>query len=184
MGRNVRLILGALFPQTRLAALAESQQLWSDLVDRFDSKHPASHWDVNEYGRPFPDFLGGLARTGAVPDFLEEVADYEWICFAVGVESDEGVRGIGINRTLYVREYDHDVPSFVKSAKQGRPTPGSCIVVVYRSPEDQRARFLRPSAAELCFIAARQSSATPDTLSPEALASAEQRLIALGVIPA
>jgi hypothetical protein len=183
MRRNVRLLLGALYPHTRRAALGESPELWSNLVDRFDASHPASHWDVNEFGRPFPDFLGELARAGEVPACLEELADYEWICFAVGVEPDENVRGLGLDRTLYVREYDHDVPSFVKKEETGLPRAGSSVVIVYRSPEDKRARFLRPTPVELCVIARRQGTEPPDTLSREALAAAEQKLVSLGVIP-
>lgn len=184
MQRNVRLLLAALYPQTRRAALGEAPALWSELVDRFDASHPASSWNVNEYGRPFPDFLGELARAGELPAYLEEVADYEWICFAVGVEPDENVRGLGLDRTLYVREYDHDIPTFVKKEEPGRPRPGSSVVMVYRSPEDKRARFLRPTPLELCVLARRQGSEPPDTLSRDALAAAEQKLVALGVIPA
>lgn len=181
MQRNVRHILQQLFPATRRAIVSLGAKPWESVTERFEQAHSLTHWDPNELGASFPSFVAGLAAIGELPPHAEEVADFEWLCFVVTYSADESE--IGLDSRLHVREYEHDIPSFVLDSDLTKPEAGTTPVLIFRSPTDHRAHYRRPLVTDLAAIAGRLRGEPSRAFTPEALADADRRLVDLGVLP-
>ena len=119
--RDTAWILGGLFPATRAACDLHQAGLWDDLVARYSREHYPVHWDPNPFGAQFAEYIEALAESGEpIPSYLYETADYEWISYATGVAPDlspADAEDIGLDRTLFVRHYAHNIPQFACRAE-------------------------------------------------------------------
>jgi len=190
--RNVALILGQLHGATRTAAERYRPGLWSELIDEYARAHPPDHYDPSRFGAHLSAFLAARRQGGAsLPAYLEEVADYQWCCYSVGVaRSTPCGADIGLERTLFVRQYDHEIPAFVRAALAEpadplEPKPGVTTVLVYRHPETLRAKAYYPSPLGLAVIGRFAGRAVPlDGIDAARIAAAERELRKAGVLPA
>jgi hypothetical protein len=183
--RDVASILHALFPITRAALRANAPGLWGTWVAAYEAEHPAQHYEPNEFGRHFPDFVRVRAASDdGAPRYLHELSDYEWTCHAVGVAISLAPE----DTELVIRHYDHDIPALVNgftAARWVEPQTGPVVVTVYPDPTTRYARVYRPTANDLLAIARRFGSVARSEVSVDALAldAAEQALIERGVLP-
>jgi len=195
--KNLRFALDDVYPVTRRACDALGPALWDDLVAAFLEAHPPRHADPNRCGDGWAAFLSQRRAAGAdQPIFLEEIADYERICFHALTE-----RVPGPERTLFVRRYEHDVPAYAletdgEDARAARAAGASgtvpkampVTVIVYRSTVTLKVRFLHPSRAQLFALARCQGELDPDLqaragLTDEELDIGEHELRERGVLP-
>lgn len=168
-------VLESLYPATRRAASATRHGLWAALLDRFESARPATHFLPSLLGQPFPGFLRALALTGAAPDYLAQVADFEWLCFALA-----GTRRGAASWSLC--DYRYDVVEYVADQGPERPQSRELTIVVYRSLRDGSVRILRPNTAER-FVLEPRAAKPPAEPTARSITAAERRLVRLGVLP-
>ena len=121
MERNATAILSSLFPATRAAFIRWAPGQWLRVAASYERAHPATSYEPNEFGRQFPDFLGGARRAGEpLLAALEEIADYEWALYALGA----GVRVDGdaaLPAERYaLRYYELDTPRTVRELADER----------------------------------------------------------------
>lgn len=157
-----------------------------DLVFAFAQAHPPQHWDPNMFLEPFAGFLSERrAAEGATrfPAYLEEIADLCFLRYRVML-SDFGP-GVGLDETLFVRHYHHDVIGFVREVDEAKgtatfPSAGEQTVVVCRSRSDQRRREFVATPADMSALAVRLGLAPTST--PEDTRQAEIALCKAGVL--
>ena len=191
MKRNVALILGQLHAATRTAAERYRPGLWTELTYDYVRVHPPDHYDPGRFGQHFSAFLSARRLDGAdFPAYLEEVADYQWCGYAAGVATTTPTRDdIGLERTLFVRQYDHEVPAFVRavvsdSQPPARPKLGQTTVLIYRHPETLRAKVYYPSPLGLAVIGRCAGSAVSlDGINARRIEGVERELERVGVLP-
>ena len=85
---------------------------WQALRQRFFTKHPPQHWELNASMAPFPKFL----EAQRLKKFVKELADYEWQDLKIfidraGVHKDLGVT----NPTAVVSVYQHQIFYWVEA---------------------------------------------------------------------
>jgi len=194
MERNAAHLLSALFPATRAAVIEHLPGCWLSWVADYARTTECAHWNPNEWGRAFPDFIAELALMDeTLPAAIVELADYEWLNYAIGAGVDpERANGSTSEPPSYaVRQYDFDVPRLAREQRRGASwstsQPSPVIVIVYRDPETEHARVYYPSRAALLVLADRAMLAVGRfgfECSPEELRSAEEELSASGVLGA
>jgi hypothetical protein len=188
--RNVYSILRKLHPATLNAANRIRPGLWNDIVEAFVQAAPPAHFDPNQFGEGLSAFLAQRReRDPELPSYLEEIADYQWLFYWVGVAPFTPTRSdVGVERTLFVRQYDHDVPSFVRQIRSNPEAPlperRLTTLLVYRDPPTQRAKLFHPTALGLMALARLDGkNMTSDQVTSAMLDGAEQELRQHGVIP-
>src|SRR5207244_6812668 len=102
----------------------------------------------------------------------------EW---AVGVADFEpSADDPGLDRTIQVRHYSHDVPRFVTDLREGKfphaPTEEPRAVIIYRDVATQGARSFFPTPLGLAALARRagRTLAIPDGMLPAVEAAAAE----------
>jgi hypothetical protein len=195
VARQRALLLSSLFPGVRSLAQQLDAGLWEELVDAFSAEHPPTHWDPNRFGEPFGDFIAARREKGAkLPAYLEELADYYWVEYHVMVAPrptpDDGV---GLDHTLCVRHYTHDVRGFALAFSRGESPPPpearSQPLVLCRSRTTEQLFVLHATAAAFAVLGRRTG---PDPLAgrvlpgldPATLQAVERELVAWGVLAA
>ncbi len=187
--RNRFIALRQLCPSVRHAALALGPKVWEDLVTRYATTHPPDNPDPNRFAARLSDFIAAeRAAGGAFPVYLEELADFEFTEWAVGVADFEpSADDPGLDRTIHVRHYSHDVPRFVTDLREGKsphaPTAEPRAVIIYRDVATQWARSFFPTPLGLAALARRAGRplAIPDAMLP-AIEVAETELERHGIL--
>jgi hypothetical protein len=190
LARRTRfLALRDVCPAFRQAALDLDEPMWVEIVERYASRYPPTHPDPNRFGEGLADFVAVERGLGLkVPAYLEEIADYEYSLWAVGIDDLEpSALDIGFDRTIRVRHYVHDVASHVAefhaSGSPRPPVAQSCAVLIYRDLRTQLPRTFFPSALALIVLACRLGKPIAhDDLDEAALLAAERELIEHGVL--
>lgn len=183
------IVIRDVFPGLR--HLARSLGVWGDLVHDFFAAHPPSDADPQVAGAQLSEFIEGW-RSADLPSSLEEVADFEYCSWTVGVDLFEPTADDpGLDRTLFVRHYEHDVPRFVGAvhadgdAAPSAPEPKGTAVVIHRHPRDLFPRTFFPSPLGMLALARRLGHPVevPAGVPPEALENAYRELEEHGVVP-
>lgn len=128
------------FVETRAFVLAQpgGEARWQALVDGYFRAHPMSHFELNQNGEHFPEYLRALSEADPhrVPPFLAELADLDWWEWVVLVapddpsedpaepepdhEPDDGPLRIGA--TVEVRTYEHELLDWLDTPRESRPS--------------------------------------------------------------
>lgn len=181
-------LLDALFPGVARAANAHRRGLWGALADGYTSAHPPRHWEPNAFGAHLADYLEALAlREAAVPRYLAEIADLEYLEWLVTVAPRTSEVPLG-DETMHVRRYEHDVVAYLEHAFVGcgparPPREAPTTIVVCRTRTTDERFLLRVSAAALAAIARRAGEVVPAGAPPEAwIDAAERELVGWGVL--
>ncbi|MGE0325064.1 MAG: hypothetical protein AB7K71_38640 [Polyangiaceae bacterium] len=190
--RSRLLLLRQLFPVLRHATqqLAEQSQAvgertitWRELMLGYVATHPPTHYDPNRLGEGLADYLHGL--EGAHP-FLEELADFEYCLWAVGVSPHEPTaQDPGLDRTLFVRLYDHDLANYVARVREGTPAQIShqqTHVLIHRDLHTGHPSHFLPTPLGLAALAQRLGAQQRLIDDNAALLDAERQLETHGVL--
>lgn len=152
---------------------------WNGLVDEYLRTHVPTHWEPNHFCEGFVEYLGAHA---GLPPYLEELADYSWIRFKASIAEPSG-NDVGMNRSLFVRRYAHDVLAFASEEQEaGRrtvpPRQVASTLLVFWSRTQHRVLVMRPSQDMLVAIKRRHDG--------EAFESdkADAELVAIGALGA
>lgn len=187
--RQRRDVLDALFPAVSRACREIRAGLWDELTSAFTRQHPPTHWEPNRFGAAFSDFLADRREADAsLPAYLEELADYAFVRFAVSV-AVEPSDGVGLDASLFVRRYEHDVVALtraVDSAGATASTAAPCTLIVAWSHTSHAVIELSPSLAILAAIGRRLGDARaqerPDAPAEADVDAADRELVVRGVL--
>lgn len=176
-------------PALRHAALALGPKLWEELVLSYTAAHPPDHPDPNRFAARLSDFIAAERTAGrSFPSYLEELADFEFTEWLVGVADFEPTPyDPGLDRTIFVRHYSHDVPGIVTGFRDGKSLQALAeeprAVVIYRDASTQWARSFFPTPLDLAALARRAGRplAIPDAMLP-AIEAAEAELERHGIL--
>jgi hypothetical protein len=188
--RQRRGILDGLFPAVHAACDLAQSHLWDELARDYTRFYPPQHWEPNHFGDALSDFLAARREAGAaLPPYLEEIADYEYVRFAAGICDVPDGDDLALERGTFVRLYDHDVLSFVEQVGRSAPRPAPAPpakaptpVLVGWSITQHRVLTLRPSGAALAAIARRAGRTIPGGIDSRAVDGAERHLISIGIL--
>ena len=188
--RDTAWIIGGLFPATRSACDLHQAGLWEDLVTRYSREYHPLHWDPNPFGAQFAEYIEARAESGEpIPSYLYETADYEWISYATGVAPDlspANAEDIGLDRTLFVRHYAHNIPQFACRAEGSDSAAAPeepCTVLVYRHVHTLASRYFYPNKLGLLALARRNGKTVfSSEVSEVDVDAAEQQLVELGIL--
>lgn len=133
----------SLFSATRQAIVdGLGEPAWDELVERYFVAHPMHHFELNQNGEHFPQFLAErLADPEAteLPPFVAELADFEWWEWQVRVapdDQDEEESGpLRLAGTVDLRPYHHDFVAWLDSepdARAATPEAGDTLVLFFR----------------------------------------------------
>ncbi len=189
--RNRFIALRQLCPAARQAALALTPPAWEGLVLRYTAQHQPSHPDPNRFAEQLSDFIAAEREGGRpLPVYLEEIVDFEFTEWLVGVlDFEPTLADPGLDRTVHVRHYSHDIAAFVADFRAGTakpaPTPQDRAVLIYRDVRTQWARSFFPTPLGLAALARRagRNLAIPDEMAA-ALDDAERELERHGILVA
>ncbi len=205
MTRNVNLILSSLYPTVRRLCELQSETLFFELAAEYDRDHPAAHFEPNQFGRHFAEFLQGRSGEFGLPPFYEDVADYEWCLYAIGIsttfveplgyqELQVGQASVDTTFTenpFVVRQYECDVIDVVRRCHAGEADlkfgEVPCSVVLYRDANRGTGRAFKATTVDLIALARRTNPEfqTPSELSEsDLLTEAEERLERRGLFVA
>lgn len=187
MERNAFKLLREIFPSVRAALVSEDPGRWRTVVQEFAAAHPCGHWNPNEFGAPFPEYLRQAAGRGEVPDLVAELADYHLVQYRVSVAPAATESDDGWDRTLFIRQYTHPVAAYAAAVERGPgpvalPSPQPTIVLVYRAKD--RVHWLHPTPPQLAALARRRGLELPlplAQLDPTAVEEADGQLVGYGV---
>lgn len=188
--RSRFLALRQLCPALRHCALSLEPPIWEELVVRYARAHPPDDPDPNRFGAKLADFLDAWGREDSrIPAYFAEVADFEYSEWAVGIEDFEpSSADVGLDRTIHVRYYAHDVARFVFGFRSGttaaRPDATPTAVIIHRDLRSSLPRVFFPTALGLHVLGLRCGRGlAPGRFADEATLQAERDLETHGVLP-
>jgi hypothetical protein len=143
------------------AAVCQSagEAAWESLVERYFVAHPMHHFELNQNGEHFPEFLSGLCASGELPAFLAELADFEWCEWLTDSQPDaddgEDAGPLRLHKTVDLRPYSYDLVAWIDDDERepAAPGPGECVVLFFRDRE-LAARRRIASPLELYIVKA------------------------------
>ncbi len=188
LARRTRfLFMHDVYPVVHHTADQRGPGAWSQLVLAYVDAHPPQHSDPNRLGEHLSDFIA--AQTD-LPEYFEELADYEFQRWAVGVSgfAADGAE-IGLGERLVVRQYAHDIPRFVTAFHEGKPLEAPearpTAVLIYRDPKTLNSSYFLPTPLGLVAVARRAGKdVSLPGVSDAELVEAELQLVKHGVLPA
>lgn len=145
------------------------KERFSDYVDRFLTEHPPSHWEPNQIGERFPDWLRGQSDLLGIAPWIAELAQYEWFEFVVYTDPSPDyptARGLTLNPTMRALRFEFDVPGWVAA---GRPTSDintgppkrDLILLIYRDPRTLQCKFLETTPWTHLIVASLENGENP-----------------------
>lgn len=158
-----RLSVLGIFSETRAALVARGgEDAWERLVEGYFAAHPMRHFELNENGAAFPDWLAGETEARGLPPWLASVADAEWWVWRVEYEADpEGASGAGegplrIAPHVELRPYAYDVAGWLEgepAERASEPEPRETLCLFWRD-RDLDGRFAIARPVELALLKA------------------------------
>lgn len=160
---------------------------WQATVDRYINVCPPSHFNLNQMGKQFPNYLISFEESivNQYP-FIAQLADYEWLELEVlehsaivsrepwqsldAPEQFEALRPI-INPTLQLRSYDYGIADLSYNIENGLgiddiSAPQETFVVGFRPFQSSNSKLIEASKLSAQFI----ETATSQELSYKDLA--------------
>jgi hypothetical protein len=180
--RNHELAVCQCCPAT--TAVLRAHGAFESLVRELGERRPPTSSDPNRFADALPEVLADHAE---LPSWIVELADLEVTRQRCGVADFEpSVSDPGLDRALFVRCYEHDVPAlllgFDGSGRWDEPARRTTAVLVHRDPRSGLPRLYLPTALGLAAVARRLGE--PVAGAPAAaLDGAERELVAAGVLP-
>lgn len=137
---------------------------WESWVERYFVAHPMHHFEINQNGEFFPDFLAGALAEDpqSLPPFAAALADFEWWEWLVSTVPDTAsddaqadgtdTEPLRLASTVDLRPYAYDFVTWLDSEPGERaalPDAESTIVVFWR---DRSLRGRREIAQPLELV--------------------------------
>jgi hypothetical protein len=156
---NIEAFLASGFPVLKKVLRDER---WHALVREFIHLHPSESPYFLEISQEFLSFLGDRP-TGVEPPFLLELAHYEWVELALGVDERElpqtGFDPTGdlltgevvLSPLIWCLAYEWPVHEIGPDHLPSAPPAASTELIVYRQRDD-RVRFMRVNAVTLRLV--------------------------------
>ncbi|MGH8551527.1 MAG: HvfC family RiPP maturation protein [Methylococcales bacterium] len=187
MFNNVESLLSNSFPVLRRIT---SEEIWSDMVEDFFSRHRCKTPYFSEIPEEFLEYLQNERgeRKEDFP-FLLELAHYEWVELALALAVDEQpAHGRGalsaealkhkyrVSDLAWPLVYRYPVHKISTSFKPQQPPDDPTYVVAYRNPEDQ-VKFTEINGVTYRFL--QILDATADKTAEDCLIGISKELLYL-----
>jgi len=121
---------------------ALGSERWAAVMADYYATRPATHFEINEGGRGFPDHLAGQAD---VPEWVPPLARLEWAVFDVSRDPEEvpdSVERLMVNPTLVTVEHEWKLcPWLARDPRSGEPAREDELALVWRNPYTMRGRY-------------------------------------------
>lgn len=143
---QINAVLTKVFPLTQSMM---SQNAWRLLTQEYFTQHPPRHYELNACASLFPEFIKSKNCHPAVV----ELATFEWLEFAVYVDSAQGPGPL--NPTLRILSCNYALSRLVATLRSGdlvdfeTLTPTAEIVFVYRHPQTLVQQHCRADDGDL-----------------------------------
>jgi hypothetical protein len=116
---------------------------WLSIVERYYVAHPLHHYEFNQNGCHFPQFVATLTEAGELPPFVAELADFEWWEWLTATRLDEPSdaaphRGpLRLHTSVDLRPYGHDLITWIDDDDREPEAPArrDSVVLFYRDRE-------------------------------------------------
>jgi hypothetical protein len=156
---NIEAFLGSGFPVVKKVL---GEERWHGLVREFIHRHPSESPYFLEISQEFLSFLGEREPDG-LPEFLLELAHYEWVELALSVDERElpetGFDPDGdllagqveVSPLIWCLAYRWPVHEIGPGHLPDRPPESTTELIVYRRRDD-RVRFMRVNPATLRLV--------------------------------
>lgn len=143
-GIHRREILQSVYPYCHETVVKlQGEAGWRAIVERYYVAHPMHHFEYNQNGIYFTQFVPTLVESGELPPFLSELADFEWWEWLTDGRFDEPSdaepdRGpLRLHSTVDLRPYSHDLISWIDDDERESAAPKrrDNVVLFYRNRE-------------------------------------------------
>lgn len=180
----------------------DGEAAWEALVDGYFRSHPMHHFELNQNGEHFAEYL--TARAGEdpqLPRFVAELADLEWWEWLMIIAPDDDADAepdagpLRLGSTVEIRPYQHDLLSWLDGdddegggRRPAAPAARETLVLLWRD-RDLDERRGPTSPLELLVLKAVTEEVALDAelaarigVSLAALASTAADLHAAGIV--
>jgi hypothetical protein len=143
-GIHRREILESVYPYSHEATTAlRGEAGWLSIVERYYVAHPMHHFEFNQNGIHFAQFVPTLVASGELPPFLSELADFEWWEWLTDGRLDEPADAepekgpLRLHSSVDLRPYGHDLITWIDDDEREPEAPSSRdnVVLFYRDPQ-------------------------------------------------
>lgn len=143
-GIHRREILQSVYPYTHETIVKlRGDDGWLSIVERYYLAHPMHHFEYNQNGIFFTQFLPTLVDAGELPSFVAELADFEWWEWLTDNRLDEPGDAdvdsgpLRLHATVDLRPYGHDLISWIDDddRESAEPEQRDNVVLFYRNRE-------------------------------------------------
>jgi hypothetical protein len=122
------------------------------------STHVPNHWDIPRLALGFASSVERVCKDDSeIPPTLSLIADWEELLFRLRTFACEPISDSGLNPSVEVRQYTHDVHGYRKSIRADAAASileeKQVTYVAYRDEEDGRIRIFVPTLPQLLLIA-------------------------------
>jgi hypothetical protein len=163
-------VLDKLYVMTRESVSART---WSALRADYLRDHTPTGWEMNRLGEQLPSWLAARGPDPAVPPWLPELADYEWLEFATFTSPEDDLppwKGEGppaINPTAGLRQLRYDIPRWVLEGREASPEGRTTTLLAWRDPRTMMCRFAEGTAETLFLLTAVTQGQAPEDAARE-----------------
>jgi hypothetical protein len=122
-------VLDSIYIATRAWVIdqhSDGEAAWEALVEGYFRSHPMHHFELNQNGEHFAEYLAGLVTEDPrLPRFVAELADLEWWEWLVIIAPDDAADAepdsgpLRLGSTVEIRPYEHDLLSWLDSDDDG-----------------------------------------------------------------
>lgn len=157
------------------------QDHFSGCVSRYLTAHPPDHWEPNQTGARFPEWLRHDSEAILIAPWIGDLAQYEWFEFVVYTDPtpDNPVEsGLSLNSTMRALKFEFDVPGWITSGRPlAEPNPGPArrdlILLMYRDSRTLQCKFLEATPWTQLIVTSLENGDDPLRVATAAGADAE-----------
>jgi hypothetical protein len=144
-----RATLAGIFPYCQAVLIRRcGESGWQSIVERYFVAHPMHHFELNQNAIHFPAFISTLYDSDGLPQFIGELADFEWwewlteSRFDEPTDADPDKGPLRLHSSVDLRPYAHDLIEWIDIDEREPEAPAQrdSVVLFYRDRELARQR--------------------------------------------
>ncbi len=137
---------------------------WNKWAKEYYNEFSPVEWELNELARNFPHYLSKLSSQNKIPDYLVELAHYEWQEFATYVDEENEKEiltnikpgYLALNPTVSALTFKYNIGLWIfeleKNNFDTKPKKEDNILIFNRDPETLLCIFTKASRISLSIL--------------------------------